>query len=196
MSDNVWHLSLCGFRFSFPEISELSPLTTSLVCCLPFFFFNIFPLSQVSNTECHCLSTACVLMQRAGEPSPDSTFMVIAWQLKAEMNFTKTLICRDLDSSVATVQQFYGRYWYFGCWRGKFSDSTTLWRLLTPPVWQRIDWKGAQTDPDEQGFKFDTNLQFDLKVTREARRSEVAWAPHLRRVWGGYLQQKINNCLF
>lgn len=112
------------------------------------------------------------------------------------MNFTKTLICRDLDSSVATVQQFYGWYWYFGCWRGKFSDSTTFWRLLTPPVWQRIDWKGAQTDPDEQGFKFDTNLQFDLKVTRETRRSEVAWYPHLRRVWGGYLNRKSITACF
>lgn len=40
MSDNVWHLSLCGFRFSFPEISELSPLTTSLASCLTFFFLT------------------------------------------------------------------------------------------------------------------------------------------------------------
>lgn len=40
--------------------------------------------------------------------------------------------------------------------------------------------KGAQTDPDKQGFKIDTNLQLDLKVTREERQSEVAWAQHLR----------------
>lgn len=122
-------------------------LTTSLVCCLTFFFLNIFPLSQVSTKEWHCLLTACALMQKAGEPSPHSTFMVLVWSLKAEMNFTKTFICSDLDSSVASVQQFYGRYWYFGCPRGKFSDSTTLWRLLTPSVWQRIDWKGGTDRP-------------------------------------------------
>lgn len=44
---------------------------------------------------------------------------------------------------------------------------------------RELTGKGAQTDPDEQGFKFDTNLQLNLKVTREERQSEVVWAPHL-----------------
>lgn len=71
MSDNVCHLPLCGFRLNFPEISELNPLTTSLAFCLTFVFFNIFLLSKVSTKECHCSSTACALMQKAGEPSPE-----------------------------------------------------------------------------------------------------------------------------